>query len=285
MLTALTVKNEKAEKWYERLLNKIRGNSIDVDIKSARGVALRHITYINRNGSVNWFAIENEIGDSRDRILCDESVLLPENMGFTRFENTVFKARLSCNLGLYVLSKISGEAPGIKAALYDVKGNCCDYLKSFFNYAGDGDGGGFGELCVITDNRGAYEKAAAEIMDESGAAVFISDRRDNLFDCALIIAPERIEESLPVSGGAIVLTGFAPTVCTPGLVYFDYHFRMPNMFDRIKPESLSCEYFAGALFSKGRQYELGSIVPTTCSNLTSSQTPRSICDYLLRTAR
>lgn len=285
MLTALTVKNEKAEKWYERLLNKIRGNSIDVDIKSARGVALRHITYINRNGSVNWFAIENEIGDSRDRILCDESVLLPENMGFTRFENTVFKARLSCNLGLYVLSKISGEAPGIKAALYDVKGICCDYLKSFFNYAGDGDGGGFGELCVITDNRGAYEKAAAEIMDESGAAVFISDRRDNLFDCALIIAPERIEESLPVSGGAIVLTGFAPTVCTPGLVYFDYHFRMPNMFDRIKPESLSCEYFAGALFSKGRQYELGSIVPTTCSNLTSSQTPRSICDYLLRTAR
>ncbi len=280
MLTALTVKTEEVRNWYERLFNKIRGNSITVDIKSARGVALRHITYINRNGSVNWFEIENEIGDSRDRILCDDSVLLPENMGFTRFENTVFKARLSCNLGLYVLSKLSGEAPGIKAALYDVNGDYSEFLKSFFHYAenrGEKSSRGFGELCVITDNREVYEKAAAEIMDESGAAVFISERRDNLSDCALIIAPERIEESLPVSGGAIVLTGFAPTVCIPGLVYFDYHFRMPNMFDRIKPESLSCEYFAGALFSKGRQYELGSIVPT--------KTPRSICDYLLRTAR
>lgn len=277
MLTALTIKNEESKKWYKRLFNSVRGNSLIVNIKSARGVVLRDITYICRNGTVNWFALDNEIGAQRNHLLCDDSIVFPENMGFKRFENTEFKRRLACNLGIYVLSKLKGEIPDIKTGLYDPEGELPNVLKAIVNFCGN--------TAVVSDNAEAYEKISGEIMDESGASVFISDKRDNLAECELIIAPCRITESIPASGSAIVLTSFAPTVCTSGLVYFDYHFRMPNMFDRIKPESLSCEYFSGALFTKGRQYELGSIVPTTCSNFTSSQTPRSICDYLIRTAR
>jgi hypothetical protein len=55
---------------------------------------------------------------------------------------------------------------------------------------------------------------------------------------------------------------------------------MPNKFDSIKPKELSEEYFAGALYTKARQYELGSIVPTSCRNYSSTQTTMSICKYL-----
>lgn len=274
MLTALTIENAVPNKLYKRLLYKLRGNSIRTVIKSARGVALRDIRYINRTGCINWYAIDSEVGIQRNHLLCNESIVFPKNMGFKRFENTRFKIQLTCNLALYVLSKLKSEVPGLTVGVIDLSGNYGRFISELVNYCSD--------IRVISDNSERYEETSQRILTETGICVSVSANRDYLKDCPLVIAPERIEENIAVSGGAIVLTSFAPTVCVPGLVYFDYHFRMPNMFDKIKPESLSCEYFAGALYTKGRQYELGSIVPTTCSNFSSSQTPRSICEYLAR---
>lgn len=274
MLTALTIENVKTNKWYKKLFNIIRGNSLYVDIKSARGVVVRDIRYINRNGNVDWYELDREIGAQRNHLLCNENIILPQNLGFKRFENIRFKIQLACNLGVYVLGKIKSGFPDIKVGVYDLNGCCSEIIGELVNYCDN--------IFIVTDNTDKYNEKAEKTMAETGAGISVYKSRDVLYDCPLIIAPERIEESIPVSGGSIVLTAFPPTVCVAGLVYFDYHFRMPNMFDKIKPESLSCEYFAGALYTKGRQYELGSIVPTTCSNFTSSQTPRSICDYLLR---
>ncbi|MBQ5346566.1 MAG: hypothetical protein IIU39_00730 [Ruminococcus sp.] len=274
MLTALTIENVKTDKWYKKLINMIRGNSLNVEIKSARGVVIRDIKYINRNGAVNWFELDREIGAQRNHLLCNDSVIFPEGMGFKRFCNKAFKIQLACNLGIYALSKLKGGLPDIKVGLYDKNAECVNVVEELVNYCKN--------IFVVTDNTEKYREKSESLTEERGAGIYVSSDRGRLSDCPLVLAPERIEESLPISGAAIVLTGFPPTVCVGGLVYFDYHFRMPNMFDNIKPESLSNEYFAGALFTKGRQYELGSIVPTTCSNFTSSQTPRSICDYLLR---
>ena len=274
MLTALTIKNAVPKNCFGKVFNTIRGNSINVEIKSARGVVLRDIVYINRNGKVNWYELDREIGAQRNRLLCSENILFPKNLGFKRFENIEFKIQLACNLGVYTLSKLKSEIPEINVGVYDKDANCTNLLEELINYSGN--------IFVVTDRKEKYEETAEKIALSEGAVVSVSENRGALSDCPLVIAPVQINESLPVSGGAIVLTSFAPTVCVTGLVYFDYHFRMPNMFDKIKPESLSCEYFAGALYTQGRQYELGSIVPTTCSNYSSSQTPRSICDYLIR---
>lgn len=274
MLTALTIKNAIPKNYLGKIFNTIRGNSINIEIKSARGVVLRDIVYINRNGKINWYALDSEIGAQRNQLLCSDNIIFPKNSGFKRFENIEFKIQLACNLGVYVLSKLKSEIPDIKVGVFDKNAYCIGLLDELINYSGN--------IFVVTDYKEKYEEAAEKIALSEGAVITVSENRDILSDCPLIIAPAQINESLPVSGGAIVLTSFAPTVCVTGLVYFDYHFRMPNMFDKIKPESLSCEYFAGALYTKGRQYELGSIVPTTCSNFSSSQTPRSICDYLIR---
>lgn len=274
MLTALTVKNVIPKNCLEKIFNRLRGNSIKIEIKSARGVVLRDIVYINRNGKINWYALDSEIGAQRNQLLCTDNILFPKNSGFKRFENIEFKIQLACNLGVYVLSKLKSEIPDIKVGVFDKNACCTNLLEELINYSAN--------IVVVTDYKDEYENTAERIAFSEGAVVSVSENRDALSDCPLVIAPGQINESLPVSGGAIVLTAFAPTICVTGLVYFDYHFRMPNMFDELKPESLSCEYFAGALYTKGRQYELGSIVPTTCSNFSSSQTPRSICDYLIR---
>lgn len=273
MLTALSIENLTSGIWYKKIINKLRGDSITVDIRSARGVALRHITYLSRSGEINWERLSRVIGAQRNHLLCNEDVLPPADLGFRRFDNKTFKIQLASNLGVYVLSKLKNKMSDIAVAIYDLRGDCTRLLSELARYTG--------KLTVVTDNLDAYNSAAEAISEDTGAIAYVTDNRARLMDCALIIAPEQINELLPLSSNVIVLTSTAPTVCTPGLIYYEYHFRMPNMFDRIKPRDLTTEYFAGALYTKARQYELGSIVPTACSNYASSQTYRSICEHLL----
>ena len=273
MLTALSIENQTSEIWYKKIFNKLRGDSVCVDIRSARGVALRHITYLSRNGTVNWVRLSKLIGAQRNHLLCGDDILLPADMGFRRFDNKAFKIQLASNLGVFVLSKLQNKVSGLSVGIYDLGGDCTRLLPELVRYTDN--------LTVITDNLDDYNSAANAVSEDIGAVVQVTDNRARLMECALIIAPEQINELLPLSGNVIVLTISAPTVCTPGLIYYDYHFRMPNMFDRIKPVDLSAEYFAGALYTKARQYELGSIVPTACSNYASSQTYRSICEHLM----
>ena len=273
MLTALSIENLTSEIWYKKALNKLRGDAVKVDIRSARGVPLRHITYLSRSGAVNWFRLSKLIGAQRNHLLCGDDILLPADMGFRRFDNKAFKIQLASNLGVFVLSKLKNKVSDISVGIYDLRGDCTRLIAEIVRYTDN--------LTVVTDNLDAYNAAAAAVSEDIGAVVQVTDNRARLMDCAMLIAPEQINELLPLSGNVIVLTGAAPTVCTPGLIYYDYHFRMPNMFDRIKPADLSVEYFAGALYTKARQYELGSIVPTACSNYASSQTYRSICEHLM----
>jgi hypothetical protein len=57
---------------------------------------------------------------------------------------------------------------------------------------------------------------------------------------------------------------------------------MPNGFAKIKPSELDEEYFCSALYVLEKQHQLGTIIPISCSNSSSSQTVKSICDYLVK---
>ena len=273
MLTALTIKNETSKKWYKKIVNKLKGNSVDVQLKSARGVSLRHITYTDRKGKIDWTRLNAMIGNQRNHLLCSEQIILPSKIGFRRFQNNEFKTRLASNLAIYILSKLDDK--NIKVGLYDLKGEYTEILPYLVKYSANS--------VVVTENSTAYEYEVNNIYEETGATVQLTSNRIHLMDCPIVIAPEQICETLPLSGDTIVLSVSPPTVCTAGLVYYNYHFRMPNQFAEIKPPELSEEYFCGALYTKAGQFELDSIVPTICSNPISTQTRASILDYLQKT--
>jgi hypothetical protein len=219
---------------------------------------------------MDWSQLNAIISTQRNHLLCSEDVILPAKLGFRRFDNREFKVRLASNMAIYILSQLNNE--NVKVGLYDVKGECGEVLPYLVKHCGN--------PVVVSDNLTAFNYEVNSIYEEQGATVQLSSNRMHLMDCDLIIAPMAIEELLPISGNTIILSGFSPLVCLPGLVYYSYSFRMPNKFDEIKPEELSEEYFCGALYTKARQYELGSIVPTTCSNGNSTQTCVSIEEYL-----
>ncbi|MBQ5398798.1 MAG: hypothetical protein IIU14_05090 [Ruminococcus sp.] len=271
MLTALTINEIKSDKWYINLLERLRGNSVKTEIKSARGVVLRHITVDKRCERLDWELLDSIIGAQRNHLICSDSIILPKELGFKRFDDSRFRSLLSLNLTLKVISKLKNKLD-LSFALFDPEGDFPYFVPEASRYCSD--------IVAVTDNPEKYEQAVQTAADDNGASIQLTQSRDRLMDRTLITSPAQIREPLPLPGDSVTLTGKAPTVCLAGLVYFDYHFRMPNMFDRLKPSELSEVYFSAALFTKARQHELGSIVPTTCFNFSSSQTPRSLCEFI-----
>lgn len=151
-----------------------------------------------------------------------------------------------------------------------------EFLLTVLEYSSD--------VAVVTQNCEPYYCVVSRAMDELGASAVVTKNISELADCTFIIAPDVIEENLPFRSDAVVLTVDCPKVPASGLVYYKYHFRMPNGFDEIKPDDLDEEYFCSALYTLGSQYELGSIVPMVCRNFSSSQTVKSLCAYVNRFA-
>ena len=271
MITALTIDVPEKSKGIRQLLDILKHDRVDVEVKRARGVSIKHVTYTSYSGKVKLAKIDRIIGAQRNHLLCSENLKFPVNSGYKRFFSSEFTSRLCTNMALSVI-KSSNCPENLKLGIYDPDGKTPDFLFCVLNYCSD--------VTVVTQNTEPYYCELRRAMDEFGASAVITSQIQDLDDCKLVVAPCVIKESLPVRGDAVVLTNGCPKVHMGGLIYYKYYLRMPNGFDLIKPNELDEEYFCSALYTLASQYELGSIVPTVCRNFSSSQTVKSLCAYV-----
>ena len=275
MLTALTVKNIDREKGIKGLLMRLKRDSATVDVDRARGVYFKHITYVSYGGKLHFEKLEKALGDSRFAIICDEKIKFPEKNNMKRFNNIDFSARLCTNFALNLLRECE-FAEKIKIGIYDTDGKNSDFLPYIMKYTSD--------VTVVTNSATCYHEVLENIMEEMGACAVVTQSTDELKNCDIIIAPQNITESFPVRDDALIFTVGRPKAEVGGQLYYKYCFKMPNGFDRIKPDELDTEYFCSALYTLGRQYQLGSIVPQLCVNYSTSQTAKSLGAYIQRFA-
>lgn len=270
MLTALTVTDRTEKLWFKKAINFIKGNKINIKVNQVRGVTLKHIEYINRTGRINWNDIDRRVGISRNHLLCSEYLQLPDNMGYKRFYSEDFAKRLCTNMAMYILSKLENPQR-LKVCLYDREGESADSLAQFVRYAP--------EIRVITENPGVYSDLSEMVLEETGISPVICQSTDSLRDCDFLVAPCAVTLPLPLQNHCVTLTSCCPATAQNGVLYFRYHFKMPNKFEQIKPPDLSDFYFASALYTKARQHQLGSIVPVLCSNYSTGARIESLCAY------
>lgn len=268
MITALCVKVPEKKKGISKLINHFRNDKVDVEIKSARGVSLKKITYTSYSGKIKLDKTDHIIGAQRSRLLCSDKLRFPEDSGYRRFYSTEFSARLCTNMALSILKEFKYPEK-IKVGIYDPDGDSHDFLFHVLNLCSD--------VTVVTNNGEAYQYELDRAMDELGASAIVTKNTDDLSKCELVVAPCVIEEKLPLKSDTLVMTVENPKVPTSGLVYYKYYLKMPNGFDSIKPQELEEDYFCSALYTLAFQYELGSIVPTLCRNFSTSQTVKSLC--------
>lgn len=270
MLTALTVTDKTEKLWFKKAVNLVKGNKIRIETNQVRGVTLKHIEYINRTGKINWQEIDRWVGVQRNHLLCSEYLRLPADMGYKRFYSEDFTKRLCTNMALYILSRLE-KPESVNVCLYDRKGESPDALLHFIKLSP--------KIRVITENPGVYVPVSEMIMEETGISPVVCRSAESAEGCDFLVAPCTITESLPLKSSTVTLTSRCPETVQNGAVYFRYHFKMPNKFERIKPADLSDFYFASALYTKARQHQLGSIVPMLCSNYSAGARIESICAY------
>lgn len=271
MITALCLKTAEQTKGIKKLINKLRPDIVKTEIKSARGVTLKEITYISYNGKLHLEKIDEAIGANRNRLLCSEKLSFPENCGYRRFSSNDFTARLCANIAVSVLEFLEDNSD-VKVGIYDPDGDSHDVLLSTLRYCSS--------VTVVTDYPDSFYCELNRALDEMGASAVITKNRLDLADVDLVIAPCIIDERLPVRSNSLVLTAGLPTAPQNGLIYYKYSVRIPNGFNEIRPKYFDEVYFCSALYTLAGQYELGSMVPTACRSYSSSQTVASLAAYI-----
>lgn len=252
MMTALSVKMPERRQGLRGWTQHLRRDKIEVQTCRARGVTLRHVTYTCYSGQISLEKLDDAVGLQRGALVCSSKLEFPPHSGYRRFCSGAFSARLCENFALHVLNHCP-NALGLRTALYDPGARSAELLLCLLERCGD--------VTVVTHRAEPYFCAANRALEETGAAAMITERPGGVENRGLIIAPHGIEEKLPVSGSAVVLTVGQPRQVACGDLFWQYYFKMPNGFADIKPAELSEEYFCSALYTLGAQYALGSIVP------------------------
>ncbi len=250
LLTALSVKFPARRRGLLGRVERLRGDKVEVQLRRANGVTLRHIIYTGYSGEVKLEKADEAVGIRRDRLLCSERLSFPPHSGYRRFRSDAFSRRLCTNFALSALAQC-GAAP--RVAIYDPDACCAELLPHVLELCGD--------VTVVTDCSTPYFAAAGRALEEQGAAAVITRRRADLCGRDLIIAPKIIREALPAEHETVTLTTGRPLMPIGGRVLWRYRFQMPADFAAIKPEELSEEYFCSALYTLENRYELGSLVP------------------------
>lgn len=275
MITTLSVKLPEKPKGIKSLFYALRRDKAAVEIKKARGVSVKQITYTSYSGKVRLDKVDCIIGAQRNHLICSPKLRFPENSGYRRFSSNAFSIRLCTNMALSTVeSCLHPEL--LKVGIYDPDGDSHEIMFHILKHCC--------EVKVVTNDYDSYQFELERAMDELGASAVVTKNTDDLSECQLVVAPCIIEEKLPLKPDTLVLTVGAPKAELNGLVYYKYRLRMPKGFEILKPQDFDEEYFCSALYTLASQYELGSIIPQLCQNCSSSQTVKSLCAYLNRFA-
>ena len=253
MLTALTIKDYSDKRNRFRVLRRDKTN---LEVVEYNGIQLVHIIYYKYNKKINWKKISELAGNEKNNILCNANINIPDNCGIKRYSTNSLKERIADNTAIEVIKRCSDEFNNLKIGLYDPDGKKTEIVKTLIKYTDN--------ITVVTNATDDYYKVYKEIITDTGAVLVLKKSTSALKNSNIVIATEKIREQLPLQDNTIVFTASKPAVCQIGRVFYSYVVALKENYKEIKPHSLSDEYFAQALYDKGRQYRLGTALPILC---------------------
>ena len=134
MLTALSVRLPERQTGIRGAAQRLRRDKIQIEVKKARGVTLKHITYISFSGQVRLDKTDKIIGSQRSRLLCSDKLIFPHHSGYKRFSSAAFSPsqRWTRSTVLVTSASWSGwKTWQILSALIPLR---CKVSKSMFRY-------------------------------------------------------------------------------------------------------------------------------------------------------
>ncbi|MEE0061457.1 MAG: hypothetical protein UE295_11575 [Acutalibacteraceae bacterium] len=271
MLTALTIKDYSVRKSRLKLFKRDKTN---LEVVEYNGVRIVHIIYSKYNKNINWDKIRELAGNEKNNILCSADIAIPKNCGIKRYSTNSLKERISENTALEVIKRCSENFAGLKVGLYDPNANKKDLIPALIKYTDN--------ITVVTNATDEYYHIYKQTIADTGAVLMLKQSVAAFKGCNIVIAPEKIKVQLPVDDTTIVFTSAKPAICQSGRVFTSYVVILNESYKEIKPHSLSDEYFAQALYDKGKQYRLGSLLPILCISEAINSTIDEISRFVLQ---
>lgn len=253
MLTALTINEETPTGLIKKMIAKIKPAPIKAELLSVQGISVVNIKYTCYGKKVSWKKLGKIIGTQKSCLICSSDLKLPKDEGFKRYNPCTLNVRLAENAAIAKLMQMQKRKCNISVGLYDLTGRHSDLVRYLLPYTNN--------IKIITENISLYMEVASDILEEYGAPISVKKNIGQLYDCNIVIAPQKILKCLPVKDNTPVYTAFAPAVCQCGNVHYKYSIKLPKIYKQLKPQGLTDTYFACVLYEKERQYSLGSLIP------------------------
>lgn len=265
MMTALHI--EEHDGGFFRLL---RRNRIRVEHRYCDSAQLKCVTYEHYRGRIGWTGIDRFVKAQRNRVLCDPDLPLPKDSGYRRYVSYELSRRMCENAALYLLR--AAKVKGIKVVLIDNVGDRVGLTENLADYCDP--------VYVVTGATEIYAAQAEYLLNEKGAALRICRGNTCLRDADLIIAPEKLTDTLCCPRDALILTGEIPEKTQNAAVIWEYFFDLPQKYRELCPGFLREMYFASALYAMAGARELGAELFTRCGDGVTLHTRESLVNLL-----
>lgn len=266
MLTALHILKKQRKNIVGKLVSLVTPDYVKVEIKTVGQLQLKCVTYHSHREKVNFSKIDKHVKAQRNRLLCDEEIVLDESCGYKRFCDSEYREYLCTNLALEMLRKFRNN--GMKVGLVDINGDFILYPEMLLKYCDS--------LCVVTEDTDSYSQLCDNLLYDTGVAVQLSKTYSSLEQCDIVIAPKVFDFSVALKESAVVFTTKKPEKRCLYSVVFDYCVELPQNLTQLKVVFLSDTYLCGALYTLCRMYELGELVPSLCVTQSCVHTIQSL---------
>ena len=270
MFTMFTVEDKKLT-GIKKLFSIFYKDRIIESYLDGKKLAVRRITYVNYRDKINWDAVRKLAGVQAGSLICSEKINFPKDSGLRRFCDNTFAKKMTCNFAYHTLNSMENPQK-LNVAFVDADGSESEFLWKLCTLTDN--------LVVVTGNKEKYEILSEKMMEKQGVSLVYTNRLTRINDVDFVIAPCKIQKRIDLNKRAVVLTSEKPQVEIPAICYWNYTCTLPEEYRRLMCEDMDEMYFASALYSKGRKYFLGSMVPRVSYNENSTCTVKSLGKYL-----
>lgn len=270
MFTTFTVEDRKLT-GIKRLFSVFYKDRIIESYLDGKKLAVRRITYVNYRDKINWDAVRKLSGVQAESMICSDKIHFPKDYGLVRFRDNTFARKMTCNFAFDTLNSMENPQK-LNVAFIDADGSEREFLWKLCTLTDN--------LVVVTGNKEKYEILSEKMMEKQGVSLVYTNRLTRIRDADFVIAPCKIQRKIDLNKRAVVLTSEKPQVDLPAICYWNYTCTLPEEYRRLMCEDMDEMYFASALYSKGRKYFLGAMVPRVSYNENSTCTVKSLAKYL-----
>lgn len=255
MMNVLIVKNEIKPSFFNIIKSLFSKNEIVLKTAYFSNIKINYIIVNQKKMSIPWTKVKSFMNDDTRNIICEKSLVLPDELGFSRSDDKPFNEVLCINSAKYVIQNLNSIPEKLKIALYDP---FCEYyhiLEDIIMFSR--------HIKIITNNVNDYLKNISSLTDTYGVSIPISNKLSWISPCNILIAP-KINSKFYVSSNTLTFTTGNQASGLNGIIFNNYKLNVSSDISNLIPKEIPVESFIAALYNTKKFSKLNLIIPDCC---------------------